>query len=143
MEASFWDGKRAPGVADSIEIQYDSAIEAIEESFKKYADRPAYTCMGHTLTYKDMDILSAQFASYLQNHTELKRGDTVAVQMPNVLQYPVVVYGVLRAGMRVTNTNPMYTEREMLHQFNDSEAKALVCMDVFAKSVQNVKIKLV
>lgn len=139
MDASFWDGKRAPGVVDSIELQYDSAIDAIEESFKKFADRPAFTCMGHTLTFKDMDTLSAQFASYLQNHTDLKRGDTVAVQMPNVLQYPVVVYGALRAGMRITNTNPLYTEREMLHQFNDSEAKALVCMDVFAKSVQNVK----
>ena len=141
MEASFWDGKRAPGVADTIEIAYDSAIDAIEESFKKYADQPAFTCLGHTLTYKDMDVLSAAFASYLQNHTNLKRGDTIAVQMPNVLQYPVVVYGALRAGMRITNTNPMYTEREMLHQFNDSEAKALVCMDVFAHSVQNVKDK--
>lgn len=141
MEASFWDGKRAPGVVDRIEIKYDSAIDAIEKSFKQYADRPAFTCLGHTLTYQDMDVLSGAFASYLQNHTNLKPGDTIAVQMPNVLQYPVVVYGALRAGMRITNTNPMYTEREMLHQFNDSEAKALVCMDVFAHSVQNVKDK--
>jgi len=142
MEASFWDGKRAPGVSDSITAeldQYNSVVEVIEKAFKDYADRPAFTSIGYTVTYKEIDELSAAFASYLQNHTNLKAGDTVAVQMPNTLQYPIVMYGALRAGMRVTNTNPLYTEREMLHQFNDSGAKALVCMDVFAKSVQNIK----
>ena len=142
MEASFWDGKRAPGVKDSIDTelaQYSSVVEVIEKAFKDYADRPAFTSIGYTVTYREIDELSAAFASYLQNHTNLKAGDTIAVQMPNTLQYPIVMYGALRAGMRVTNTNPLYTEREMLHQFNDSGAKALVCMDVFAKSVQNIK----
>lgn len=140
MDASFWDGKRAPGVEDQINVdQYDSVVEVIEKAFKDYADRPAFTSIGYTVTFREIDELSAAFAHYLQNHTNLKRGDTIAVQMPNTLQYPIVMYGALRAGLRVTNTNPLYTEREMLHQFNDSEAKALVCMDVFAKSVQNIK----
>ena len=140
MEASFWDGKRAPGVQDTIDLsQYDSVVEVIENSFKRYADRPAFTSIGYTLTYSQIDEYSAAFAHYLQNHTTLKPGDSIAIQMPNILQYPIAMYGALRAGLRVVNTNPLYTEREMLHQFNDSGAKALLCMDVFAKSVQNVK----
>ena len=139
MEASYWDGKRAPGVSDQIDLdQYQAAVEVIESSFKKYADQPAFTSIGKTLTYAEIDQYSAAFAHYLQNHTNLKPGDTIAIQMPNVLQYPVAMYAALRCGYRVTNTNPLYTEREMLHQFNDSEAKVLVCMDVFARSVQNV-----
>ncbi len=140
MEASFWDGKRAPGVQDTIDLsKYDSVIEVIENSFKRYADRPAFTSIGYTLTYRQIDEYSAAFANYIQNHTTLKPGDSIAIQMPNILQYPIAMYGALRAGLRVVNTNPLYTEREMLHQFNDSGAKALLCMDVFAKSVQNVK----
>ncbi|WP_420590250.1 AMP-binding protein [Bacterioplanoides sp.] len=140
MEASFWDGKRAPGVPDSINLnEYDAVVEVIENSFKRYADRPAFTSIGYTLTYRQIDEYSAAFAAYLQNHTSLKPGDRIAIQMPNILQFPIAMYGALRAGMVVVNTNPLYTEREMLHQFNDSGAKALVCMDVFAASVQNIK----
>ncbi|MBQ0728730.1 MAG: AMP-binding protein [Thalassolituus oleivorans] len=139
MEAQFWNGKRAPGVSDTINLdEYDSVVEVIESAFKRYADRPAFTSIGHTLSYRDIDNYSAAFASYLQNHTTLKAGDRIAIQMPNILQFPIAMYGALRAGMVVVNTNPLYTEREMLHQFNDSGAKALVCMDVFARSVQNV-----
>ena len=142
MEASFWDGKRAPGVVDSIDFtQYDSVIDVIEHAFKTYPDNNAFTGIGHTLTYRQIDQYSAAFAHYLQNHTNLKPGDAFAIQMPNVLQYPIAMYGALRAGMRVVNTNPLYTETEMLHQFNDSGAKALLCMDIFAKSVQNIKEK--
>ena len=140
MEASFWDGKRAPGVPDNINLsEYDAVVEVIENSFKRYADRPAFTSIGYTLTYRQIDEYSAAFAAYLQNHTSLKPGDRIAIQMPNILQFPIAMYGALRAGMIVVNTNPLYTEREMKHQFNDSGAKALVCMDVFAKSVQNIK----
>jgi long-chain acyl-CoA synthetase len=140
VEASFWDGKRAPGVQDAIDLsKYDSVVEVIENSFKRYADRPAFTSIGYTLTFSQIDEYSAAFANYIQNHTTLKPGDSIAIQMPNILQYPIAMYGALRAGLRVVNTNPLYTEREMLHQFNDSGAKALLCMDVFAKSVQNVK----
>jgi len=140
VEASFWDGRRAPGIPDTIDLsQYDSVIDALEHSFNRFADRPAFTGIGHSLTYAQIDAYSAAFAHYLQNHTGLKPGDAIAIQMPNVLQYPIALYGALRAGLRVVNTNPLYTEREMLHQFTDSGAKAVLCMDAFARSVQNIK----
>ncbi|QFU22214.1 AMP-binding protein [Shewanella eurypsychrophilus] len=140
MEASFWNGKRAPGISDSIDLTaYSSAVEAIEEAFIKYPDRPAFTSLGHTLSYKEIDQYSAAFAHYLQNHTALVPGDAIAIQMLNTLQYPIAVFGAMRAGLRIVNTNPLYTEREMIHQFNDSGAKALLCMDIFAKSVENIQ----
>lgn len=140
MEASFWDGKRAPGVVDSLDFSlYDSVVEVVELAFKNFPDRPAFTGLGHTMTYRDIDLYSAAFAHYIQTETDLKPGDAFAIQMPNVLQYPIAMFGALRAGMRVVNTNPLYTEREMVHQFNDSGAKALLCMNIFAKSVQNIQ----
>ncbi len=140
MDASFWDGKRASGLTDHIDFtQYNSAIDAIEEAFVTYADRPAFTSLGYTLSFRQIDEYSAAFAHYLQNHTSLLPGDAIAIQMLNTLQYPIAVYGALRAGLRIVNTNPLYTEREMIHQFNDSGAKALLCMDVFAKSVENIQ----
>lgn len=140
MEASFWDGKRASGIEDEINFnEYSSAVQAIEEAFVKYADRPAFTSLGHTLSFQEIDAYSAAFAHYLQNHTSLIPGDAIAIQMLNTLQYPIAVYGALRAGLRIVNTNPLYTEREMIHQFNDSGAKALLCMDIFAKSVENIQ----
>jgi long-chain acyl-CoA synthetase len=83
---------------------------------------------GHTLTYAEIDVLSARFASYLQHHSGLKPGDRIAIQLPNILQYPVVLYGAIRAGLVVVNTNPLYTARELLHQLKDSGAKALVVL---------------
>lgn len=140
VDASFWDGKRAPGVADQVDLnEFDAVVEVIEGAMQRYAQRPAFTSIGYTLTYGQIDEYSAAFAAYLQHHTSLKPGDRIAIQMPNVLQFPIAMYGALRAGLIVVNTNPLYTEREMLHQFNDSGAKALVCMDVFARSVQNIK----
>lgn len=143
MEASFWQGKRAPGVADELNFdQYTSIVDVIEDSFTRYASRPAFTSLGCTLTYQEINDYSAAFASYLQNETTLKPGDAIAIQMLNTLQYPIAVYGALRAGLRIVNTNPLYTEREMIHQFNDSGVKALLCMDIFAKSVENIKSKI-
>jgi long-chain acyl-CoA synthetase len=114
VEASFWDGKRAPGIPDTIDLsRYGSVVEAIENSFTRFADRPAFTSIGHTLRYGQIDEYSAAFAHYIQNHTSLKPGDSIAIQMPNVLQYPIALYGSLRAGLRIVNTNPLYTEREM------------------------------
>jgi len=140
MEASFWDGKRAPGIVDSIDFtQYKSVVDVVEHAFKSYPQRPAFTGLGHTITYGELDQYSAAFAHYLQTATDLKPGDAFAIQMPNVLQYPIAMFGALRAGLRVVNTNPLYTEREMIHQFNDSGAKALLCMNMFAKSVQNIQ----
>ncbi|MCL1125713.1 AMP-binding protein [Shewanella surugensis] len=140
MEASFWHGKRASGVADEIDFnEFTTVVDVIETSFSRYAERPAFTSLGCTLRYQDIDSYSAAFAHYLQNETTLKPGDAIAIQMLNTLQYPIAVYGALRAGLRIVNTNPLYTEREMIHQFNDSGVKALLCLDIFAKSVENVQ----
>ncbi len=140
MEASFWSGKRAPGIKDTLDFSgHDSVIDVIEASFEKYASRPAFTSLGCTLTYQQINEYSASFAHYIQNHTSLVPGDAIAIQMLNTLQYPIAVYGALRAGLRIVNTNPLYTEREMIHQFNDSQVKALLCMDIFAQSVEKIK----
>lgn len=140
MEASFWDGKRAPGIQDSIDLTlYDSVVDVIEHSFSRYADRPAFTSINHTVTYREIDECSAAFAHYLQNHTDLQPGEAIAIQLPNTLQYPIALYGALRAGLRVVNTNPLYTEREMRHQFVDSGAKAIVCMDAFAQRLEMIR----
>lgn len=142
MEANFWHGKRAPGVADELNFnEFTSVAEVIEKSFVLYANRPAFTSLGCTLTYQEINDYSAAFAHYLQNETSLKPGDAIAIQMLNTLQYPIAIYGALRAGLRIVNTNPLYTEREMIHQFNDSGVKALLCMDIFAKSVENIQEK--
>ena len=95
---------------------------------EEFSDRPAFTCMGQTLSFTDMELLSRQFGCYLLDHCGLVPGDRVAVQLPNISQYPISIWGILRAGLVVVNTNPMYTAREQLHQFNDSGAKALVVL---------------
>ena len=139
MEASFWDGKRAPGVADQVDLdKFETLSDIIEQSVKAYGERPAYTSLGKTVTFNDIDRLSTEFAAYLQNHTTLKPGDKIALQMPNLIQYPVVAYGAIKAGMVIVNTNPLYTAREMKHQFNDSGAKALVCLNVVAHLVEEI-----
>lgn len=120
---------------------YASVTDLFSKSVAEYRQRPAFSCMGQTLTYGELDTLSAQFAAYLQEHTDLKPGDRVAVQLPNILQYPVVVWGVLRAGMVVVNTNPLYTEREMEHQFNDSGARLLIVYAGMADKALAVKSK--
>ncbi|PKM05213.1 MAG: long-chain fatty acid--CoA ligase [Gammaproteobacteria bacterium HGW-Gammaproteobacteria-6] len=139
MEAAFWSDKRPPGVPNDIDLtQYSSIIDVFERSCKKYADRPAFTNMDTTITYGDLDRLSGNFASYLQTHTDLQPGDRIAIQMPNVLQFPVAVFGAIRAGLIVVNTNPLYTAREMRHQFKDSGAKALIYMNLFGHLVEEV-----
>jgi len=117
------------GVPDTIDVaDCRSLLDAFNQACRRYHDRPAFTCMGRTLDYAELDRLSADFAAWLQHDTALQPGDRIAVQLPNLLQYPVVVFGALRAGMVVVNTNPLYTEREMRHQFRDSGAKALVIL---------------
>lgn len=139
MQADFWNDKRPAGVPSTLDMQaYASVVEVFERSCKRFADRPAFSNLGVTLTYADLDRLSAAFACWLQQQTDLKPGDRIAVQMPNVLQYPIAVFGAMRAGLIVVNTNPLYTEREMRHQFKDSGARALVYMNLFGKRVQTV-----
>ncbi|MCE0968159.1 long-chain-fatty-acid--CoA ligase FadD2 [Pseudomonas sp. NMI4491_12] len=139
MQADFWNDKRPAGVPSTIDINaYTSVVEVFERSCKRFADRPAFSNLGVTLTYGELERHSAAFAAWLQQHTGLKPGDRIAVQMPNVLQYPIAVFGAMRAGLIVVNTNPLYTEREMRHQFKDSGARALVYLNMFGKRVQEV-----
>ncbi|MBA6117799.1 long-chain-fatty-acid--CoA ligase [Pseudomonas putida] len=139
MQADFWNDKRPAGVPSTLDIQaYTSVVEVFERSCKRFADRPAFSNLGVTLSYAELERYSAAFAAWLQQHTDLVPGDRIAVQMPNVLQYPIAVFGALRAGLIVVNTNPLYTEREMRHQFKDSGARALVYLNMFGKRVQDV-----
>ncbi|MFO7704639.1 MAG: long-chain-fatty-acid--CoA ligase [Halopseudomonas sp.] len=139
MEAVFWNDKRPAGVPNEIDLtQYSSIGDVFERSCKKFADRPAFTNMDTTLTYGELDRLSGNFASYLQTETDLQPGDRIAIQMPNILQFPVAVFGAIRAGLIVVNTNPLYTAREMRHQFKDSGAKALIYLNMFGHLVEEV-----
>ncbi len=117
--------------------KYSSLVDIFEQSVKKYADNTAYINMGHSITFRELDKLTQQFAAYLQS-IGLKKGDAVAIMMPNLIQYPVCIFGVLRAGMVVVNVNPMYTTRELKHQLNDSNAKAIVIVDNFANTLADV-----
>lgn len=129
MNENFWKDKYPEGIPTEINPdQYPNIQAVLKESCQRFADKPAFTNLGKTLTYGDIYRLSGDFAAWLQNYTDLQPGDRIAVQLPNVLQYPVVVFGAIRAGLVVVNTNPLYTTREMEHQFNDSGAKALVCL---------------
>ena len=129
MNENFWKDKYPEGIPTEIDPdQYPNIQAVLKESCQRFADRPAFTNLGKTLTYGDLYRMSGDFAAWLQNYTDLQPGDRIAVQLPNVLQYPVVVFGAIRAGLVVVNTNPLYTTREMEHQFNDSGAKALICL---------------
>ncbi len=142
MNQNFFSDKYPKGVPASVDVEkYKNVVEVFNKSVKKFADRPAFTALGQTLNYGDIDRLSANFAAYLQNETKLQKGDRIAVQLPNLLQYPIVVFGAMRAGLIVVNTNPLYTEREMEHQFNDSGAKALVVLAQMAGKAERVVAK--
>lgn len=117
--------------------EYSSLMEVIDEALEKYGNSPAFTCMDKSLTFSQVDSLSKDFAAYLQS-IGMKKGDRIALQMPNVLQYPVILFGAIRAGLIVVNTNPLYTEREMTHQFNDAGADALVVLANFASKAEAV-----
>ena len=117
--------------------QYPRLMDMVEESFKKFADSPAYVSMGKTLTFGEVDKLSTQFGAYLLSRG-LVAGDRVAIMMPNLLQYPIALIGALRAGLVVVNTNPLYTPREMRHQFMDSGTKAIIIAENFAANLQQI-----
>ncbi|MCS3804265.1 long-chain acyl-CoA synthetase [Chromobacterium alkanivorans] len=134
-----WLKNYQPGVAHEIDInQFQSVVEVFDRSVKKFHDRPALACMGKELSYREMDQLSGQFASYLQHELKLQKGDRVAVMMPNLLQYPVAVFGTLRAGGTVVNVNPLYTPRELEHQLKDSGAETIVILENFANVLEQV-----
>ena len=133
-----WVLSYPPGVPAEVDTtRYQSLNALFDESFAKYADKPAYNCMGRTMTYGEWDRLSRAFAAWLQSKG-LKRGDRVAIMMPNLLQYPVVVAAVFRAGLIAVNVNPLYTPRELEHQLKDSGAVAIVILENFATTLEQV-----
>jgi long-chain acyl-CoA synthetase len=143
MAADFpWFKNYPDGVLHEVNLyDYPSLIELFEESCKKYSSRVAFENMGAQLTFAEVDQLSRDFAAYLQNDLKLKKGDRIAIQMPNLLQFPVVFFGALRAGLIVVNTNPLYTPREMEHQFKDSGAVAIVIVANFASHLEKILAK--
>ena len=118
--------------------EFPSIVSVLNQACDRFRENPAFTNLGTTLTYEEIDRLSARFACYLLNDLKLKKGDRVALMMPNILQYPIAIFGVLRAGLTVVNTNPMYTGRELRHQLKDSGASAIVVLEMFAHTLAEV-----
>ncbi|HEX9360754.1 MAG TPA: long-chain fatty acid--CoA ligase [Bradyrhizobium sp.] len=133
-----WLKQYPSGVPADIDVsQYASLVELLEESFAKFADRKAFICMDKSISYRDLDEMSLALAAYLQSKG-MQKGARVALMMPNVLQYPVSTAAVLRAGYAVVNVNPLYTPRELEHQLKDSGAEAIIVLENFATTVQQV-----
>ena len=134
-----WLASYPAGVPQQIDPdEYPSIVSVLQSSLEKYRDRPAFANMGRSITYAEVDKYSQQFAAYLLGELKLKKGDRVAIMLPNCLQYPIATFGILRAGLTVVNTNPMYTPRELKHQLVDSGASAIIVLDNFGTTVQQV-----
>ncbi len=133
-----WLKQYPKGVPADIDVnEYESVREIFEESVGKYGSQPAFSCMGKTITFSELDTLSGAFGAWLQGQG-CKKGTRVALMMPNILQYPVCLFGTLRAGCAVVNVNPLYTARELEHQLTDSGAEVIVCLENFANVVAEV-----
>ena len=134
-----WLASYPPGIPTEIDLnEFSSVVQVLETACDRFRHRPAFANMGKTLSYGDVDRLSRQFASYLLNELKLNKGDRVALMLPNVLQYPIAIFGVLRAGLTVVNTNPLYTARELRHQLHDAGVSAIVVLDNFAATLATV-----
>ena len=130
-----WLSQYPPGVPAEIDVaEYQSVRDVFEESCRTYAKRPAFTCMGRQITFADLDALSSTFGGWLQS-VGCTRGTRIALMMPNILQYPICVFGALRAGCTVVNVNPLYTARELEHQLIDSGAEVIVVVENFARTL--------
>ncbi len=139
MTGEFWADKM-PAALDALvdPDRYENLMEVLEAALERYADLPAFTSDGITITYRELDEYSSDFASYLQHETNIREGDRIALQMPNLVQYPVCIFGALKAGLVIVNTNPLYTEREMEHQFNDAQVRGLVVLENICDKVERV-----
>jgi len=138
MENKLWLSQYPAGIPANIDIdKYENMVEFAKECMTKYADKEAYECMGKTMTYREVDQLSDQFAAYLHSRG-LQPTDKIALMMPNLLQFPIALFGCLKAGLTIVNTNPLYTPREMKHQFTDSDVKAIVIADNFASNLEKI-----
>jgi long-chain acyl-CoA synthetase len=143
-----WYRHYPPGVPREVDLsRYRSLVGILEESCARFGSRPAFSCMGQVQNYTELEAQSRAFACYLLQELKLNRGDRVALMMPNLLQYPIALFGTLRAGMVVVNCNPLYTPRELNHQLKDSGAKALVVLEnmasVAAQSLAGTDVKTV
>lgn len=134
-----WLKNYPEGVPEFIDTnEYKSLADLFEQSITAYKDRPAYTNLGRSISYAELEDLSRDFGAYLTNQAGLVKGDRIAIMMPNLMQYPVVLFAALRAGLVVVNTNPLYTDRELEHQLKDSDAKAIVILENFAHTLADV-----
>lgn len=134
-----WFDNYPPNAEKTIDVtKYESLVEMFEAAVKRHPDMPAYINMGQVLTFRKLEERSRAFAAYLQNELRLEKGDRVALMMPNLLQYPIALFGALRAGLMIVNVNPLYTPRELEHQLNDSGAKAIVIVSNFAATLEKV-----
>ncbi|MEX0738140.1 MAG: AMP-binding protein [Pseudohongiella sp.] len=118
--------------------QFNQIVDVFEYAFTHYADKPAFTCLGHTISYAELDEYSARFATWLRDKSGLQPGDRIAIQMPNLIQFPVTVVAAARAGLVIVNTNPLYTAREMKHQFSDSGVKGVVILENFCDKLESI-----
>ena len=132
-----WLKEYADGVPAEIDVnEFSSVVDILERSCEKFRNKSAYENFDTCISYDELDRLTQDFASYLQNVLGFNKGDRIAVMMPNLLQYPVAIFGILRAGMVVVNVNPLYTPRELEHQLNDSGARAIVIVENFCTTLQ-------
>lgn len=132
--------KAVPTTIDPDE--FSCVVDLFEESIQKYGDAVAYECMGKTISFNELDELSRHFATFLQKDLQMEKGDRIGIQMPNLLQYPVAMFGALRAGLIVVNTNPLYTASEMKHQFSDAGVKTVVILSNFAHNLEKISEEL-
>lgn len=134
-----WTKYYYPGMKTKMDFaDYKNLMDVFDSSVKKFNQQKAFSNMGHSLTYADLDRKVGQFASFLQHELKLKKGDRIAIQLPNLLQFPIAMFGALRAGLIIVNTNPLYTPTEMRHQFKDSGAKAIVILANFANNLEQI-----
>ncbi len=122
-----------------INLEFNNIADLIEHSLLKYADKPAFSCLGQTLSFAQIDAKSKALACWLQQQKSLSPGDRIVIQLPNLNQYPIAAYAALRAGLVIVNTNPLYTPREMQHQFIDSGAKAIILLSDLLPKFNEVK----
>lgn len=136
-----WFERYPKGVPQTIEQfveRYSSVTDVFDETVGRFTNKPAFSCMGKSLTFSELNRKAESFAAFLQCELKLKKGDRIALQMPNTLQYPIALFGAIKAGLTIVNTNPLYTEREMKYQFNDAGVKAIVILANFAHNLQKI-----
>ncbi|MEM9931256.1 MAG: AMP-binding protein, partial [Bacteroidota bacterium] len=133
-----WLAQYPSGIPANVDTEVFTTLkDLLAEAMQKFASKPAFVCMGKEMTYAELDKRSTAFGAYL-HYRGLQPGDRVALMMPNLLQYPIALFGVLKAGMVIVNTNPLYTPREMKHQFNDADVSAVVICENFASSLEEI-----